>query len=115
MDFLSRRLPEWKGTVGTTSSKEEVSDAVTKNDIFLYVGLRNKLDWKSEEAVDFYMHCYRYCGHGSGIQYMKSSHLFTLDAKAIPLLFGCGSVEYKDFGGRVPFISYANSYMISGR
>lgn len=36
IDFLKKRTPTWHGTVGETTSKEELTNALLNYDIFLY-------------------------------------------------------------------------------
>lgn len=70
--------------------------------------------WKGLAALtEFY--CFRYCGHGNGTQYFSSDMIFSLDVKAIPLLFGCSSVKMEDFGGRVCISGLAMKYLTAGR
>lgn len=46
---------------------------------------------------------------------MSINHLMDINVQALPLLFGCNSVEHKDLGGRIPFACYANNFLIAAR
>ncbi|CAH0390931.1 unnamed protein product [Bemisia tabaci] len=89
-DFISSRVPSWDGIAGSFPPDKEFAAAL-KNHSFLL-----------------------YCGHGNGTQYFSSDMIFSLDVKAIPLLFGCSSVKMEDFGGRVCISGLAMKYLTAG-
>lgn len=67
MEYLEYWMPEWKKIVAEAPTKEDFADIFTNNDIFMY------------------------CGHGSGLQFIKDFYLTHLKIRPIAFLFGCSS------------------------
>lgn len=57
---------------------------------------------------------YRYCGHGSGAQYLSSNDLKRAFIKGMSLLFGCSSNVPKNTGGRTPCQNDTYTYLTNG-
>lgn len=56
----------------------------------------------------------RYCGHGTGLQYMKVNDLKKKYIKGLVLLFGCSSNVPKTRGGRTPYQNNVYTYILNG-
>ncbi|XP_063806795.1 separin [Pseudophryne corroboree] len=59
--------PGWKGVIRSTPKAEEIQSALTKQDLYIYVG------------------------HGAGAHFLDVQTLQRLDCNAVVLLFGCSS------------------------
>ncbi|KAM4047872.1 separin [Anomaloglossus baeobatrachus] len=59
--------PGWKGVIRSTPKSEELQSALTKQDLYIYVG------------------------HGAGAHFLDAQTLQRLDCNAVVLLFGCSS------------------------
>ncbi|KAK7793799.1 hypothetical protein R5R35_012047 [Gryllus longicercus] len=84
--FLLPRVPKWKGLLGQQLSPEAWSQAVTDNDIFVYMG------------------------HGGGGQYWNVDQLEG-GIRSLSLLFGCQSAGYKIMKGSVEVDGTLQAYL----
>lgn len=57
----------------------------------------------------------RYCGHGSGSQYIASERIQRLKVKPLQMLFGCSSVALKDLGGHTDMYGDVMEFAIACR
>ncbi|KAM9320766.1 separin [Gastrophryne carolinensis] len=60
--------PEWKGVIRSAPKSEDLQAALTKEDLYIYVG------------------------HGAGAHFLDAQTVQRLDCNAVVLLFGCSSV-----------------------
>ncbi|KZT09299.1 uncharacterized protein LAESUDRAFT_696004 [Laetiporus sulphureus 93-53] len=79
----------WRGVVGRSPSEQEVVDALTRSDLFIYLG------------------------HGGAEQYVRSSRLRHLPRCAATMLWGCSSGALRDMGD-FDRIGTPYNYMLAG-
>lgn len=56
----------------------------------------------------------RYCGHGSGMQYLRARDLKNAFVRGLILLFGCSSNVPRNCGGRTPHQNNTYTYITNG-
>ncbi|KAL1139370.1 hypothetical protein AAG570_006354 [Ranatra chinensis] len=88
--FLKIRLPHWVGIVGQKPTEEQLIEALTTKNTFVY------------------------CGHGSGCQYMSMEVIQKLKVRPVQMLYGCCSAGLKDHGGIVEMTGDVLQYTIAG-
>ncbi|XP_073992484.1 extra spindle pole bodies like 1, separase isoform X2 [Rhodnius prolixus] len=88
--FIQTRFPSWIGIVGQKPTEEQLVQALTSGNAFIY------------------------CGHGSGCQYLTGDCIQRLKVKPVQLLFGCSSVALKDHGGCVEMTGDFLQFAIAG-
>lgn len=74
VEYFDYCMPNWKKIVAETPTKETFADILTSNDIFVY------------------------CGHGSGLQFIKDYYLMHLKIRSVTFLFGCSSGKLNSKG-----------------
>ncbi|KAK9505285.1 hypothetical protein O3M35_009375 [Rhynocoris fuscipes] len=88
--FIKKRFPSWIGIVGQKPTEEQLVEALTIGNAFIY------------------------CGHGSGCQYLAADSISRLKVKPVQLLFGCSSVALKDHGGSVEMTGDFLQFTVAG-
>lgn len=107
----------WKGTVGDVPPVDEVVEEMKINDMFVYPFSLFFLFLNLKKIT-------RYCGHGSGEQFISSNSLKIVESKSTNpekesvsplccLLFGCSSVKSRILKDAEP-TAYAFSYFNRG-
>uniref|UniRef100_A0A336N0S1 separase n=1 Tax=Culicoides sonorensis TaxID=179676 RepID=A0A336N0S1_CULSO len=74
MEYFNYWMPQWKKLVAQAPTKELFADILTNYDVFTY------------------------CGHGSGLQFIKEYYLTFLRIRPVTFLFGCGSGKLNSKG-----------------
>ena len=67
----------------------------------------------THKSAHTHTHLYRYCGHGTGRDYLHLDSFQLLSCRASTLLMGCSSGRLT-VGGRVDPMGMALNYLISG-
>ena len=74
LKFFDYCLPNWKCMNGKSKEMEYLADTITEANVYVY------------------------CGHGSGLQFIKCEKLTKLHLNNVVFLFGCDSVALSSYG-----------------
>ncbi|KAL8612966.1 hypothetical protein ACOMHN_001049 [Nucella lapillus] len=89
LEPLFQSKEKWQGIAGVAPTKEQYEQALTQHDLFVY------------------------CGHGNGCKYFSIEDLLKTRCRAVPLLFGCASVQLDTFP-HLDAEGYFYSYLLAG-
>ena len=96
----------WEGVVGRPPSELQLSNALTRKDLVMYVSSRFEND---RELIRLYS----YFGHGGAEQYIRSHKLRHLPRCAATMLWGCSSGALKHMGD-FDRVGTPYNYMLAG-
>ncbi|KAK6636864.1 hypothetical protein RUM43_010528 [Polyplax serrata] len=89
-EFLKNQLPWAEVDIGTAPEPKDLIGKIEEYSVYLY------------------------CGHGSGMQYLKVNDLKKALIKGLILLFGCSSNIPRNCGGRTPHQNNTYTYITNG-
>jgi len=89
LDKAFKEFNKWEGVVGHEPAPQQLANALSSKDAFMY------------------------CGHGSGNKYLSGDDVEKLTVRAVPMLMGCSSGQLTRLGRSLDPLGTAQSYLVA--